>query len=128
MNIKELNELSKSAKKTDELSELLLKLFGGVAVFCIGLPLLFVYVVWAHAYVVVHLWAWFIVPTFGLPQITMPVAWGMALLMGLCAHDYNPCKSKDERSTAERLATVFVVFIRPWMILGCGALALHYMK
>ena len=90
MNLEELNRI---AKKDRTGSDATLKLIGALAVFIFLLPALFAYTVWAHAYVGVHLWAWFIVPTFGLPTLKMPVAWGMALLIGLWAYDYNPCKS-----------------------------------
>lgn len=32
------------------------------------------------------LWAWFVVPTFGLPELSIPVAIGIALIVSLLAH------------------------------------------
>jgi len=44
--------------------------------------------VW-EGFVFLKLWAWFVVPTFGLPMLTIPVAIGLALLIGFLTHQRN---------------------------------------
>lgn len=45
----------------------------------------FVSFAWS-GYVLSVLWGWFIVPAFGVPAIRVPVAIGIALLMGMLTH------------------------------------------
>jgi hypothetical protein len=37
----------------------------------------------AQAALIVWMWATFVVPTFGVPALTIPVAWGITLLVAL---------------------------------------------
>lgn len=39
-----------------------------------------------EGFVLTKLWAWFIVPTFSLPMITIPVAIGICLVSSLLTH------------------------------------------
>lgn len=40
-------------------------------------------------YVLTVLWAWFVVPTFALPQITLAAAIGLAIVVGYMTHQYT---------------------------------------
>lgn len=42
-----------------------------------------------EGFVFMKMWAWFVVPIFGLPAITIPVAIGIALLIGFLTHQRN---------------------------------------
>ena len=42
-----------------------------------------------EGFVFMKLWAWFVVPMFGLPALTIPVAIGIALLVGFLTHQRN---------------------------------------
>ncbi len=46
-------------------------------------------------FVLKTLWAWFIVPTFGLPALAMSVAIGVSLVVGLLAYQPSSDKSKS---------------------------------
>lgn len=41
------------------------------------------------------LWAWFAVPTFGLPDLSLPVAIGVGLVASFLTHQYVPTKDED---------------------------------
>lgn len=42
-----------------------------------------------NGYVLSVLWGWFIVPVFGLPALTIPVAIGIALVISFLTHQLN---------------------------------------
>lgn len=45
---------------------------------------------WAwYGYVLHLLWAWFIVPAFGLPAVSIPVAIGLSLVVGFMTKSYT---------------------------------------
>ena len=50
--------------------------------------------------VLVKLWAWFITPYFGLPAITVPVAIGLSLILGML------CTGSDDLKTETKIATI----------------------
>lgn len=41
------------------------------------------------------LWAWFVVPTFGLPDLSLPIAIGVGLVVSFLTHQYVPTKDED---------------------------------
>lgn len=41
------------------------------------------------------LWAWFVVPTFGLPDLSLRVAIGVGLVASFLTHQYVPTKDED---------------------------------
>ena len=86
--------------------------------------LMMLYGCWVGAFVSVHLWAWFIVPIFGLAPLKMPAAFGIALLVGLWTHQYHG--HKDERSWKEKLSEAIGLLISPWFILLCGYICHHF--
>lgn len=50
--------------------------------------------VW-EGFVLMKLWAWFVIPTFGLPALTIPIAIGISLLVGFLAHQMRSDSGKD---------------------------------
>jgi disulfide bond formation protein DsbB len=89
------------------------------------LTLMMLYGAWAGAFVSVHLWTWFVVPTFGLAPLKMPTAFGLALLVGLWTHRYTT-GHKDERSWKEKGAEAIGHLIGPWFVLLCGYVCHHF--
>lgn len=42
-----------------------------------------------EGFVLKSMWAWFVVPTFGLPELSIPVAIGISLIVSLLAHQQS---------------------------------------
>lgn len=83
------------------------------------------YGAWAGAFVSVHLWLWFVVPTFGLAPLKMSAAFGIALLVGLWTHHHHT-GHKDERSGKEKISEAIGLLIGPWFVLLCGYVCHHF--
>ena len=50
-----------------------------------------------RAFVMTLLWSWFFVPTFGVDELSMPVAFGISLLVSLMT--YQPPDTKEHNRT-----------------------------
>jgi len=83
------------------------------------------YGAWAAAFVSVHLWTWFVVPTFGLAPLKMPVAFGLALLVGLWTHQHIK-GHKEDRPTKDQIAEIIGQLAAPWFVLLCGYVCHHF--
>ena len=59
-----------------------------------------------NGFVLTKLWAWFIVPTFGLPALSIPVAIGIALIVGRLV---PPIKNKEEEKKSFNVAMMEVI-------------------
>lgn len=90
--------------------------------FCI----LYIYGAWAAAFVGVHLWSWFIVPTFGLVTLTMTQAFGISLLFGYWTYHHFSQHIKDERTWKEKMPEVIGLISQPWIILLIGWVCHHF--
>lgn len=101
--------------------------FGVVVAVCLLFGGGFLYGVLAAGFVSMKLWAWFVVPVFGLPQLTIVQAWGIALLASLWTHQNFTNTNKDERSTGEKIAYTIAVLLSPWMILLFGWIGHTYL-
>lgn len=75
---------------------------------------------WAAAFVGVRLWAWFVVPVFGLPLLTLPQAYGLSLLCHFWTWQHFSSKCKDERTWKEHLGEAIGLLIAPWFTLLVG--------
>lgn len=54
-----------------------------------------------EGFVLSKMWGWFLVPTFGLPAITIPVAIGICLIAAFLTHQQNfKVKSGDDLKDA----------------------------
>ncbi len=70
-----------------------------------------------HAYALTRLWAWFMVPGFGLAPITMLQAVGIGLFVGLVTYRTR----KGPPSTAEEVARLIAdQLLAPAFYLGFG--------
>ena len=77
------------------------------------IPLLAIFQGW----VLTVLWSWFIVPTFSLPQLSIPVAIGLTLLVGM----FKSYTVKREKKTSqESLTEAIAVVLIPLFVLFLG--------
>lgn len=76
--------------------------------------------VFLQAYVVSVLWGWFMVTTFGLVPLSLPAAYGLALVVYAVAPKVYDTK-KDERSETEKaLYAIATVVFAPLFFLFVG--------
>lgn len=75
-------------------------------------------VIVANGWALATLWGWFIVPTFGLPSLSIPVAIGICLIVGFLTHQpVQSSKPKQGRAIlAGRLFEPFVVVALGWVV------------
>ncbi len=90
----------------------ILLVVGGVVLM---VPLAFVY-----GWVLTMFWAWFVVPTFGVPMLGIWPAVGINLLLGLVTRQANQCHADDMRDSNEKLSAAIVQLIWPLVVLGFG--------
>lgn len=72
-----------------------------------------------QGWVLTILWGWFVVPTFGLPQLSIAVAIGFSLIVSLF-RGAQQSKTPDERSTEEKVGQALVLFFGPLIVLFFG--------
>lgn len=85
----------------------------------LNLPLLLtVGPLWA-GYVLSQLWTWFVAPTFELPTLTWPVAYGMALILSL-ASPSPQTKSEEKEPIAVVVEGWMLTIGRPLLFLVFG--------
>ena len=78
--------------------------------FLMSLPILIVGSVIMNGWVLRYLWGWFVVPIFHLPNLTVPEAMGLAMVVGFMTKSYpspKPAVQKtQEQAHAESLPKV----------------------
>ena len=79
----------------------------------LGLCSLFFILVCLRAWVITKLWAWYLVPGFGLATVNLPVAFGISLLIGYLV----PTVHDKEKSWQDNLLQVI---INPFVVLFIG--------
>lgn len=99
------------------------KLIGILALGFVSIGLLYLYSAFSLGYVGMILWAWFIVPVFGLPALSWGQAYGIALLTGLYCQRYQNNTNKDERTTSEKVGQTIGLLLSPWLVLLAGWIA-----
>lgn len=73
-----------------------------------GLAAIILAIVWGgfwNGLVVSVLWAWFVVPVFGLPALTIAYAYGLALLARIVTHPKT--EKKDKETFGSMMAKAF---------------------
>lgn len=85
----------------------------------VGLPLVALYSAWAGAFVGVHLWIWFVVPIFHIAPLTMPQAFGLAMLINFWTYHFK-AGVKDVRENKEKYIELIGIVIFPWSTLLTG--------
>ena len=78
------------------------------------------YSVFAYGFVAMKLWAWFVAPTFGLPQISWVVGGGMMLLVRLFTHPTQTEENKTKKPFKEQAMLFLGILLIPWYSLFIG--------
>ena len=74
-----------------------------------------------EGFVLMKLWGWFIVPTFGLPALTIAVAIGLALTVSFLTHQMRAKTDESSTDVAARLfgygfANASIVLLFGWAV------------
>jgi len=100
-----------------------LAVFGGV----IGVITLIVVSSVLNGYVLSVLWGWFVVPTFGAPQLSIAPAIGIALVVSYMTHQTHDCQ-KEDKSPGEKIAVgTAILVLKPLVALFFGWIVLLFM-
>ena len=73
-------------------------------------------------YVLSVMWAWFVVPTFHAPQVSVAVAVGISLIVGMLTKQVTESQEKKD-ATASVVSSFTWSFFYPLLILGVGYVA-----
>jgi len=79
----------------------------GIVIFIIGVVL--------NGFALAVLWDWFVSDVFGVKNLSVPEALGIALLVGFLTHSY----AEDKRDIADKLASIIA---RPIIVVLIGAI------
>ena len=84
--------------------------------------------IWS-GYVLTILWAWFVVPTFGLPALAIAPAIGLSVVAGYLTHQYIPkaAKPAGEGKWEETGRVVASMVFKPAFALLVGWIAKQWM-
>lgn len=92
-----------------------MKLIGLVATFVV---LLVAGSIW-NGYVLSVMWGWFVVPTFDLPQLSIPAAIGASMVASYLTA--KPTAHRDDRDSNEILSGALAhTFLLPLFAMGLG--------
>lgn len=76
----------------------------------------------AKGYVMSIMWLWFIVPTFDVVEISIPISIGVLFIVGLISHT-----DSDEIEYNQELAVrIITATIMPFWYLGMGYITLQF--
>jgi hypothetical protein len=80
-----------------------------------------------NGYALAKLWAWFVVPTFAVPLLTIPAAIGLAMVVSYLTHNPDLSK-KEEKPYWETLLTGFIwAILKPSIALLFGSIVKLWM-
>lgn len=83
--------------------------------------------IWS-GYVLTILWAWFVVPTFGLPPLALAPAIGLAVVVSYLTHQYTPKAAKpDEGKWDESGRAIAHMVLKPALALLVGWIVKQWM-
>lgn len=74
--------------------------------------------IWS-GYALSVLWAWFIVPTFDLPLLSIPAAIGVSMIVSYMTHQTIP-SDKDESFFEKIIKGILEAMLKPAFTLGFG--------
>lgn len=78
-----------------------------------------------RAFVLTVMWGWFVMPTFGLRELSIPAAMGLSLILGMLT---NPGTNKyDDHDKAELFGVLVGAAFGPLLILVLGAIVQLWM-
>lgn len=79
-----------------------------------------IYNIFAYGFVAIHLWQWFVVPTFHLAPLSILQASGLIILIKLVVYQhYSSCNNKDE-DWKQKIAVAIGLSLMPWFTLFIG--------
>jgi len=94
-----------------------MKAVGYLAVLAIAIP---VSILWT-GYVLAVLWGWFVVPTFGLPALSIPAAFGIALIASFtCKADTYDLAKEDKPAGEQFVGMLAYSLLKPAAALVFG--------
>lgn len=108
------------------------KMLGGCALVILGIayvPFFAVLTIMTYGLVFSQLWAWFVVPIFGLPTLSVPAAYGLASILSLTSPTVKSPKNEDYElwPAWKKIGTPVVELLtRPLIVLAVGWV-LHFM-
>lgn len=80
-----------------------------------------------RGYVLSVLWRWFMVPTLGLPVLSVPQAIGIALVVGMLTHQNYHYPEKEDEKTSTKVTRFLEPFLAPFATLLVGWIVRQYM-
>jgi disulfide bond formation protein DsbB len=86
----------------------------------LGVAVLTLYGAWAGAFVATHLWAWYVMPAFGVASLKMIHAFGIFLLINFWTYHHRSQYIKDERTGGAKATEILMLMAYPWMVLLFG--------
>lgn len=100
--------------------------FGLMTLLFLGVPVLLALSAMWKGYVISVLWGWFVVPAFGLPPLSVPLAIGVALIVTLMTHQ-NPARQGAGGGKKDDLAhAMWFAALLPLFGLGIGWVAKQF--
>lgn len=122
-----LRELNKYKNQPE--GSLSSKLLGGLVGLIIAVLIVtpvMIYGIFANGFVATRLWAWFVVPVFHAPPLSILYAAGIMLLVRLFIHDLSGPKPPEENEN--KWLRILVVILAPWFFLLTGYLIHCFLK
>lgn len=78
-------------------------------------------------YVLTVLWGWFVVPTFGLPVLSLVPAIGLAMVVSFLTHQSDASKEPDGDSSIRMAKALSHALVMPALVLGIGWVVRQFM-
>lgn len=108
------------------LTVLLFLISSGVLAVIASFSLMYLYSAFVSAFVVSHLWLWFVVPIFGVSVLSFPQAFGLSLLVNYWTFQHFSQHIRDTRTWKEKIPETLGLLSRPWFILLVGWACYHF--
>jgi hypothetical protein len=100
-------------------------------IWCVSLPFILANIVISpivRGWVLVKLWAWFAVPTFGLPTIHIASAIGISLIAGYLTADQRRLKTESSgKPLVDTWTAIALSILTPMLCLLFGWVVHHWM-
>ena len=81
--------------KTEITLQSVMKSIAGIVLVSPGVVIVLVAIWIWYGFVLQQLWGWFVVPTFAVPGLSLPIAIGLWLTAGLLARQHVPSKEGE---------------------------------
>ena len=79
-----------------------------------------------RGFVLSQLWGWFLVP-LGATAINIPLAIGIALIVGLLTHQTNDCQQYDEELAVKLAKSIGSGLVGPLAVWGIAAIVTMFL-